>query len=272
MNVKRTLPSFLALLLIAGCTSEATQLIVVVDSDLAVPSQITRVEVRIFDKVGLGNQSVANSLWELGTGKTEIPFSFGIAPSGDPEGALVIAAFAFGPQGRLFESRAITGFVAGQTRAIYLPLLGSCINLRCTMPDTCRNGTCGSDQYDPSSLARVEPGHELDGYRRPPPFTGGTGQDAGALDSGPEVDSGLPPLDGGPLPDGALVPDSGLPPPPTPCTDTSQCGGQCPEGSQGCECLMTMEGMGCIPICSAANTTCPTGLVCVQDNSCRPQR
>jgi hypothetical protein len=244
-----------------GCTKDATQIIVVVDSDLRVGEEITVVRAAVVDTPGAPPRDTQDFRMEL-----RFPFSFGVVPNeeGDDEVLIVLEArgpIDDGPEGTLFEQRTLTSFIEEKTLLLEVDLLASCLTASCDPPDTCREGRCQPELYDSSLLEEVEPGDELVDHMRPRPRDAGVAADSGVPDSG-VPDSGNDPMDASVAMDAAVVMDSGVAADSgmgPGCSTTPDCDqpGKCPPNAQDCICLDTMMGMNCVPTCSASNTSCP---------------
>lgn len=194
-----------------GCTSPATQLVVVVGSDYTPGTELTRVRIETVDASGAVVEVREVDVGATATpGRVTIPFSFGLVPlGGDPDRVVRLRASAFvsgEPTARVLV-QAITRFVRGETRLLPLFLARSCEATSCRADETCAAGTCVAATIDPTTLPQVRPGEELRdaggaidaraidaaGVDAPVPDGGGT--DGGGMDGGPPFDAG--PFDGG---------------------------------------------------------------------------
>ncbi|MBI2373119.1 MAG: hypothetical protein HYV07_03890 [Deltaproteobacteria bacterium] len=272
-----------------ACKAEPTQLMVVVDSDLAVPADIVRVRAAVLESTAaFSSESVDERNLDLAS--TPFPFSFGIAPRGDltePVVLVVEGLAASGPPAKV-AVRKLARFREGETLLLPVILTSSCYGVVCPQrAESCEQGVCGLPTADPS-LRAIEPGEELVGWPRPTPTLR---PDAGAVtDSGAHADAQIfpdatspdanRPPDGGPRPDGAPPPDGGPPadaaspppdggasgPPETTCTVESDCdlSSSCRyEGDNGlCKCD-PMRGNHCVAECTGDND-------CGYSAYCRP--
>ena len=148
--------STLALLALAafGCRAEATQLIVVVDSDIA---EVTAVE--IFVEPGDTPDDLPDRRVEVGV-EASLPFSFGVAPREgiDPEVQMPrLRAVAYNGATELVERRVQVGFVKRKTLYLLLYLAEACRGVTCPGELVCDRGECVAELIDPSTLQPINP-------------------------------------------------------------------------------------------------------------------
>src|SRR6185295_4738610 len=113
----------LPLLWAAGCSNAATQLVVAVDSDLSVPTEVT--SIRAVRKSGDGTVR-SDHVFTLS--EVPLPFSFGVAPDDAAvEAAVIIEAHAIAPGGAdVVVRRAETHFIEKKTLLLPLFLARAC--------------------------------------------------------------------------------------------------------------------------------------------------
>lgn len=146
-------------LLVAACATEpATQIVVVVDSDLAVPGELDELRIRIFDAQG---GVATDRVVRLGDGEGEftLPTDFGVAPR-DPEAAVQVTielqARLLGAT--LFTTRAITGFREGHQLRLDMILPAACVGRpACDAAETCTASGCADAAIDPATLEEFAP-------------------------------------------------------------------------------------------------------------------
>ena len=239
--------------LIAGCSS-STQLVVVVDSDLAVPGEIDEVRVTVAGPSGSTTET------SQALDGAPLPLTLGVSPSGEALGPVVIVAEGR-LDGALVVSRtARTTLVRGESRLLYLFLARSCLGVSCPASQTCLdNGACGFDVVD-----------DL------PPWTGvipsrdGGGFDGGGFDGG---------ADAGPRCERGSDCDDGVA-----CTTDVCDGGTCEHRPDDAACTLDASGVcdptdGCqYATCTPANCVagpCQTaaceGTRCMRTNLCPGQ-
>jgi hypothetical protein len=170
-----------SLVAVAGCSRRATQLLVVVESDLA-PARIACVEVEAAPVDGAGE--VRRHTFVIGAGEPAlaIPFSFGVTPPGGVATRrveLAVSAHAAADcEGTPTVTRRVrSGFLAEQSLRLPVFLSADCEAVTCAPDQTCDYGTCVAvPDLDPGTLVVTEPGQEL--------------LDAGGLDAAVEDDAG----------------------------------------------------------------------------------
>ncbi len=194
--------------LFAACSKDATQIVVVVDSDMAVPSELAAVRaiVRWEGEAGAAERRFDLSGAALGEQTWALPISFGVGAAADVTRGVTIEVHAIGPAGGTrFVRRAVTGFRENQTLLLPMFLARGCRPDICRGTDTCTEVGCVPEQIDPSTLLVVQPGTE---FEFPTRTDGGLGPDAGVpTDSGvhpdaavgrdADVDADAAPSDGG---------------------------------------------------------------------------
>jgi hypothetical protein len=191
-----------------ACEKPATQLIVVVDRDYAVPGELGFIRVMVKDEAGAISSSLERELIEegaiAGAGQAMLPGSFAVVPKDGDAGRTVVIEV----EGRETSTgrvrafrRAVTGFRKGKRLLLRLFLARSCEGMSCDPSETCAENGCVSETVSPNDLPEVTPGEEL--IPRDAGVDAGTdagmdaGDDAGMPDGGDE-DAGCPPPPGAP--------------------------------------------------------------------------
>ncbi len=179
----------IAVAVAVGCTEDRTEILVVVDSDLAVPSQLDEVNVRVTGPDSDTKSAVAR----LGPGEEPLPRTVGLVHEDGPLGPVQILVTGGQGGAPTVERRAILSFVEGRTLLLRMELLASCQGMTCGPDMTCVDGSCRSAEIDPDTLPEYDgtiPG--IDGGAEP--TDSGPGVDAGpGTDAGPETDAGCVP-------------------------------------------------------------------------------
>jgi len=119
----------------AGCAESPTQLLVVVDSDLSVPSELTSVEVRATVSGRSGEVSTIDVTGAPGTSCTatscRLPLSVGVSSSAvDANESVEILVRGLGPAGEVVARRVRTGFVMGKRLLVPVFLSSRCRGCR----------------------------------------------------------------------------------------------------------------------------------------------
>jgi hypothetical protein len=154
-----------------GCsTAPRTQAIVVVETDIGVPTPLA--SVRAVTPAGTHDFVLRSP--------SDVPFSFGLEPlGGDASRPLALVVEGRDAPGATLVTRSVsTSFRAGRTVLVRVRLEAACVGRTCVEGETCIAGACASDHVDPSTLPDIEPGQEI--------ADGGREVDAGGVDAGPE--------------------------------------------------------------------------------------
>jgi hypothetical protein len=166
----------------AGCSEDpakSTQIVVVVDSDMAVPGALDRVTI---DVSGL-KKAPAPASADLA--KQDLPRSLGLFHTGGPLGPIRVRARGFLDSAQVVERLAIVSFEQDKTLELRVPLSASCAaaDLACSADMTCDRGHCVTATQDDLPLFKgTVKGFDVDDVEPP-------GGDAGSADGGP-VDAG----------------------------------------------------------------------------------
>ncbi|MCU0675584.1 MAG: hypothetical protein MUE69_22675 [Myxococcota bacterium] len=172
------------LLALLSCSSSATQLVVVVDTDYAVPRELDTIRFEITGPAGMA-QTVTQSVGE--EDDPSLPLTLTLVPAGDALGPVNLMVTGLRGTTELVERRAVATLERGESSMLYLFLGRVCADRDCGA-GTCRCGTCGALDEDELEPWRGTP-------RRGDPCTTGDGGlgDAGPRDGGP--DAGPAPCD-----------------------------------------------------------------------------
>jgi hypothetical protein len=155
----KRLPLLLAAALL-GCSADPlTELVVVINSDMAVPAEFDgfRVVVKSHDE-----EVSTDRHYFVGetSGKVRLPADFGIIPrGGDASRRVTVEVSATTSGAALFSTRAITGFVEGKTLRLDMFLAKRCLweAAKCESNETCRVEGCVPEEVDPGSLPEFDP-------------------------------------------------------------------------------------------------------------------
>jgi hypothetical protein len=198
--------------MLGGCSTEnvgATQLLVVVNSDLQIGAQITAVEVEIQSADGK-SESPDTRRFELsevaGNDRFKLPLSFGVVRGDGAADNMRVVVRGYGPGTAgadvvVVEQKSIVTFLRQQSQRLTVFLGGSCFRVLCgDTEQTCYPdgggaiGVCTT--IAEAQLEKVKPGDELKGIVfMDTPDGGGDGDGDGDGDG---------PNDAGPKPQGAL--------------------------------------------------------------------
>ena len=153
---------------LAGCSKDAlTQLVVVVDTDMDVPSELDAIRIEV--RNGLDELQQANGSL-TGADATTLPVFLSLVHSGGPLGPVEVRAVGLRRGADIVERRASVFFVEGQTRVLRLNLLASCVDVMCSAEQTCAEMGCRTVDIAPTELGTWTGTVERDGG--PPEDTG----------------------------------------------------------------------------------------------------
>lgn len=151
-----------ALALDAGCSRPPKQLVVVVDSDLAVPAEVTSVRARV-RPLEATDAREPHTFALAGDGSVTLPFSFGVVPpGGDASRRVELEVEALDAAGEVVVTRRVrTGFLRDQSLRVPIFLAASCRDVVCAPDSSCDRGACVPAELAPETLVPVTPGQEL---------------------------------------------------------------------------------------------------------------
>ena len=168
-------PLLLACLTVAACKQPATEIVVVVDSDFAIPADASEIRAQIKD----GGNVLAEHSFSLvarGTspsaGQHALPFSFAVLPwEDDPSRkvAIELGAIAQGQVEPRLVRRAVTSFIDGSSLALPMFLAQRCEGMVCEPGQTCGLEGCVAEDVEPALLSHLSPGRELEPGTSPSP-------------------------------------------------------------------------------------------------------
>ena len=132
----------------SGCHDPVTEIVLVVDSDLAVPTEIDGLTI---------NGAGAPIAVDLKTAGVVLPATLGLLPTGDNPPPFTVSAQAT-HQGQVVASRHATNvrFIHGQRRVLLLSLVRACA---CLAPPCAANTDSLCADLDDPALPVLDPGH-----------------------------------------------------------------------------------------------------------------
>lgn len=190
MVIERTLAVAAALL--CACTTPRTQILLVTDTDLAVPSELDRMRVEV--RSPGGDVQVAEA--RFGPGELPPPRVVGLVNTDGRLGpySLLVQGTRGASEIVVVERRAELSFVAQRTMVLRVELSRACTAVTCGATETCAAGACRAVEIQPEELEEWDgqvPIPMLDASVPPPDDAGGAdaGRDSGGADAGctPEV-------------------------------------------------------------------------------------
>jgi hypothetical protein len=200
-------------LLLVACGSEkttpATDVVVSIDTDLAVGDTLTRVKVELRDAT---TSALAQSHSFDLDGTTALPLSFGVKKRKADSFLLIVSGIgpkAGGGSATLVQQRVVAHFESGKTVLLRVFLGQVCLHQTCSSDQTCyaetqdgtQAGHCGDipvAQHLPTVKPGTEPGGDQADASGPDMGSPGDDSDAGATDedagTGADADAGSEPV------------------------------------------------------------------------------
>jgi hypothetical protein len=261
----------LAAVWMMGCSEDPlTELVVAVDSDLAVPGELQ--SVRLWVAGPSGDEAFDRTVDLTAAGAPGLPLTLSLTPGSDALEPVVIMAVGSGPGGASVERRVETGFVRGERRLVSMLLLRACVGVTCPLEETCTaGGSCVDWAIPPEDLPpwTGEPG----GFDAGVSLDAGTAMDA-ATDAGMDQDAATDAATDGSLDGGCTGDEDCLDDIMGPCMDEcSGCTGEPLDDCFGtCDRTVTSHscmGGDCVPseAVEAADCVC-VGAGCIPDDPC----
>ncbi|NNE17808.1 MAG: hypothetical protein HKN10_04945 [Myxococcales bacterium] len=238
-----------------GCADgSSSQIVILMDTDYAVPEEVDKIRARVSKVVETDDGSREIETWlnvfpvskrsSSEPGVYRLPATFGILSGGSSPGQEVVIeleALASESGEALVSRRLKTGFVSQQARLARMLLFRTCADLVCPAGESCgcaegkacTEPKCVDESVSPEALERID---EPDQLPADPEI--------------PLLDAGVP--DGGVLPDGGGQPDASVP----------------DGGVISCEPPLVLCGMDCVNpdadprYCGDCETACVAGHVC----------
>jgi len=158
-------------LLALGCTRDATQLVVVVGSDLPADAiRTVRIRVWPIDEANPtvdGREPTAEHRFEIAPSpdgvRVTLPFSLGVLPPRDESDRIEMHTDALDADEQVTVTRTTrVGFVEEQSLRLPVFLSSLCRDVMCPSGQTCIEGTCQSNEVDAADLEAATPGLELE--------------------------------------------------------------------------------------------------------------
>lgn len=203
-------------MLVSACTAHDGRLLVVVSTDMPVPSQLAHIEVRTIRSAGGGMETRGFPVDDAALdARRHMPLSFAVVPNGHPRDGVDIIVEGYGPGDpictgldepagcRPLVSRTVrTGFSPGTTRVVDIFLASACRAVSCP-GQNCVSGRCEPIAFTPPGDFPIleVPGREFD-TRAPDagmdaPLVDTSGLDVPGLDvpDAADLDAPIVPMD-----------------------------------------------------------------------------
>lgn len=179
-----------------GCAGKkVTEIVIGVDSDLAIPAEID--ELGLLVEYVAQQRKVVDLSWDLDRNKPdfiELPARIALLPGDDPSRVLAITVSGMKNGAVVVQRRAVLPFARDRILFLRLNLLRRCVSASCPAGQTCGESGCEPEIKDPGSL----PDYSREEEQRNT-LDAGPG-DGPIVADGPRVDS---PRADGPLADGS---------------------------------------------------------------------
>jgi hypothetical protein len=215
-----------AALLASACGNDAvTEVVLVTESDLAVPTEIDAVHYEV-DATAAEGQVATRDVSLDGEGALAFPLTLAILHGGGPLGPIRITVEGRRNDRMVVDRMIEVSFVAGVSRTIRVDLTADCVGMDCPRDQSCAAGECVPIAIDPP--AAVDAGGMVPRV------------DASTQDAGPTAELDAGPGDAGPPPDAG-----------------SMCLEECPQCVADCG----GDGCTCSHVCACA-WRCPAGTTC----------
>ncbi len=152
-------------LALAGC-AELTEVLVVIDTDLAVPAELDELRVDVIGPDGVARRSEGRL-----SGPDELPRTLALVHRGGALGPVSVTVTGIAAGSNVVQRRARFDFVPGETRVLRMTLLGACAATRCVGDVTCGENGCRPilvpaeelEPYSPDAIRRTDAGASPDG-------------------------------------------------------------------------------------------------------------
>ncbi|MCB9594078.1 MAG: hypothetical protein H6719_15195 [Sandaracinaceae bacterium] len=150
--------SLLALVaaLALGCSASRTEVIVVADSDLAVPGELDEVRIEAVSPEGVMQSATAT----LGGANPDLPRTLGLVHEGGALGPFLVTATGRRGGATVLVRYAEFTFQPGRTLTLRIDLLRECMGVSCTASETCAAGGCRSRTVASSELTEWNGGSD----------------------------------------------------------------------------------------------------------------
>lgn len=149
-SIARALLALLPAVLVAAC-AQATEIVLVVDTDLGVPGELTRVEIDVLnDRTAPVRTGVDFTM----PGASALPLVLGITAR-RPDAPVVVSVRGYLETGEILTRDARTSIVPGSSRVLRVMLARRCLGHECPLDETCDETGCRPIEI---------PGGELPGW------------------------------------------------------------------------------------------------------------
>ena|GEM_PF-3438335 len=144
----RSLSAALSLLLLSAC-AQATEIVLVIDTDLEVPDELIRVEIDVLNSMAAPTRTSVNL---DSAGAPPLPLTLGITSRVRPDADVRIEVRGILASGEILVRDVSTRLTPGSSRMLRVLLARRCLSAVCTGELTCDETGCRSVAIDPEAL------------------------------------------------------------------------------------------------------------------------
>jgi hypothetical protein len=137
--------------MLGSCTNDAlTEIVVVIDSDLAVPSALDEISIQVEGASGIPKSARVTL---TGAGSALLPVTLGLRPSSPGSSPVTIRATGLLVGTRKVFAEVRTSFIEGRRLVVRIVLSSACLGVVCASGETCSPaGACVPADVDPITL------------------------------------------------------------------------------------------------------------------------
>ncbi len=152
-------------LLLSACNGMRTEVLLVIDSDLAVPEELDELRVDLIGPSGETRRSEGSV-----RSPDELPRTLGLVDETNSARTVRVTVTGLRGGANVIQRRAVFTFVPGETRILRIGLWKRCVGVSCASDETCGDSGCRPIAvlpeerlpYDPSSVTRSDAGAHVD--------------------------------------------------------------------------------------------------------------
>lgn len=148
----RRAPFAVAGLVALACTTPRTEVLLVIDTDLEVPSELNGLRVDLIGPNGEPRQSEGGV-----ASPADLPRTLGIVDRTHSARTVRVTVTGLLHQANVVQRRAVFTFVPHETRILRIDLLRACVGVVCPAEQTCAENGCRPMEIAPAELAPYDP-------------------------------------------------------------------------------------------------------------------
>ena len=143
----------LLLLLLAGCSPARTEVLIVIDTDLAVPTELDGVRVDLIGPNGETRSAVGDV-----AAPDLLPRTLAVVDETHTARTVRVTVTGLRGGGNVIQRRAVFQLVPRETRILRIDLLRGCVGVSCPTGETCGDNGCRPIEVGPEELTPYDPG------------------------------------------------------------------------------------------------------------------